>query len=262
MQTLTPDAQQHLDQYLQVVRLSLRGTGLEADEVEADVREHIATALESEEAPVPRPVLERVLERLGPPAVWVPDEELPAWRRWARRLVRGPEDWRLAYLCFGLFVLSLVTAPFGGVVFDIAAYFAGRAAHAAAREQGTALGARRWLIYPPLVFISLAIGLAIFAGPVPPLAVWGIEEGGFLRLAGGDAASSWESRLAVQSAFVAVAAGAWWLLLAALAVRYLDGFRSLLLPLAEGLERRHLVRFGVLAVVLALTGTAVIVAVA
>jgi hypothetical protein len=259
MQTLTPDAQQHLDQYLQVVRLFLRGTGLPAEEVEADVREHIATALESEEAPVPRPVLERVLERLGPPAVWVPDDELPAWRRWARRLVRGPEDWRLAYLCFGLFVLSLATAPFGGVVFDIAAYFVARAAHAVAREQGVALGARRWLIYPPLVFISLAIGLVIFAGPVPPLAVWGIEEGGFLRLAGGDAGRLREGRLAVHASFVAIVAGTWWLLVAVFAARYLHGFRSLLLPLAERLERRHLVRFAACAALLAVAGAAVLV---
>lgn len=96
MQMLTPDAQQHLDRYLQVVRLSLRGTGLEATEVVADVREHIATALEGEEAPVARPMLERVLERLGPPAVWVPDEEAagmethgPAARPGARGLAAG-----------------------------------------------------------------------------------------------------------------------------------------------------------------------------
>lgn len=262
MQTLTPDAQQHLDQYLHVVRASLRGTGLEAAEVEADVREHIATALEGEEAPVARPVLERVLQRLGPPAVWVPDEELPLWRRTVRRLVRGPEDWRLAYLCFGLFVLSIATAPIGGVVFDIAAYFLARAAHAVAREQGVPLGARKWLIYPPLVFISSAIGLLIVAGPIPPLAVWGIEEGAFLRLAGAGSTLSSAGRWQVNGGFLAIAAGTWWLLVAWLAARHLPGVRSLVLPLADRLERRHLVRFGAFAALLALTGAAVIVAAA
>jgi hypothetical protein len=261
MQMLTPDAQQHLDRYLQVVRLSLRGTGLEAAEVEADVRDHIATALEGEEAPVARPVLERVLERLGPPAVWVPDEELPAWRRTVRRLVRGPEDWRLAYLCFGLFVLSIATAPIGGVVFDIAAYFLARAAHAVAREQGVPLGPRRWLVYPPLVVISLAIGLVILVGPVPPLAVWGIEEGGFLRLAGGDRTLSWAGRLQVNGSFTALAAGTWWLLAAVFAARHLEGFRSLLLPLAERLERRHLLGFAAFGALLAVAGVGVLVTV-
>jgi hypothetical protein len=128
MNALTPDAQQHLERYLHAVRLSLRGTGVPADDVEADVRDHIASALESEAPPVAASALERVLERLGPPAVWVPDGELPHWRRVVRRLAQGPEEWRLAYLCFALTVAGVLTAPFGGVVLLAAAYFLARAA--------------------------------------------------------------------------------------------------------------------------------------
>jgi hypothetical protein len=261
MPTLTADAQQHLDQYLQGVRLSLRGTGLEAAEVEADVRDHIASALENEEAPVARSVLERVLEKLGPPAVWVPDDELPAWRRVVRRLARGPEEWRLAYLCFGLFVLGLATAPFGGMVLEIAAYVLGRAAHTLAREQATPLGARKWLINPPLVLVALSIALFLITGPLPPLAVWGIDQRGFLGLAGGGAPlSSWQE-IQLYAGVMAAAAGIWWLLVAAVGARRIEGLRALLLPLADGLQRRHLAWLGALAGILVAAGLAVVVSV-
>jgi hypothetical protein len=261
MPTLTADAQQHLDQYLHGVRLSLRGTGLEAAEVEADVREHIASALEGEAVPVARPVLERVLERLGPPMAWVPDEELPGWRRVVRRLAKGPEDWRLSYLCFGLFALGLVTAPFGGMLFGIAAYFVGRAACAVAGDQGAALGARKWLIYPPLVFLSLSIALLIVTGPLPPLAVWGIEGNGFVNAFGREEALSASGRLWVYMSAMAAATGLWWLLVAAFGASRVNGLRSLLLPLANGLQRRHLVWLGGLGALLVAVGVGVLVSV-
>ena len=123
------------------------------------------------------------------------------------------------------------------------------------------LGARKWLIYPPLVIISLSIGLLIVAGPVPPLAVWGIEEGGFLRLAGADRALSWAGRLQVNGGFAGDRRRD---LVAARRMRsrarHLHGFRSLLLPLADRLERRHLVRFGAFGALLAAAGLGVLVA--
>jgi hypothetical protein len=242
--TLTPEAQRTLDRYLQAVRLTTRGTGLPAAEVEADVREHIASALESEAAPVDDPALARVLERLGPPGVWVPDEEVSAWRRTVRRLAQGPEDWRLAYVCFGLMALGAVTAPFGGLVLMIPAYFLARAARALAREQGTELGARRWLIDPALWSFALPFALLLLTGPVPPLLVWGISEDGFLRLAGVSGRGDTPRSIGVYAAMTAMAFGAWWMLIAAVGAATLEALRQLLLPLAEGLRRRHLATLG------------------
>jgi hypothetical protein len=243
--TLTPEAQRTLDRYLQAVRLTTRGTGLPAAEVEADVREHIASALESETPPVDDPALARVLERLGPPGVWVPDEEVSAWRRTLRRLARGPEDWRLAYVCFALMALGAVTAPLGGMVLMIPAYFLARAARALAREQGTELGARKWLIDPALWSFALPFALLLLTGPVPPLLVWGIEEEGFLRMAGVSAGADAVLRTGVYAAMTAMAAGAWWMLIAAVSAATLEPLRQVLLPLAERLRRRHLAWLGV-----------------
>lgn len=257
MTMFTPDAQQQLERYLHAVRLSLRGTGVEAAEVEADVREHIASALEGEAAPVAASALERVLERLGPPAVWVPDEELPPWRRTVRRLAQGPEEWRLAYLSFALMIVGALTVPFGGVVLLAAAYFLARAAHTNAREQGKPLGARKWLIYPALVWFALPMAVLLLTGPVPPLAgVWGIDEGGFLRLAHVTGDTGTVERVRLYAAMTALAAGIWWMLIAAAAAVGLRGLQAVLVPLADGLRRRHLAWLGLFGFVCAATGAA------
>ena len=69
----TAEATARLESYLLRVRLALRGVpGVSADEVEADIRDHVATALRPVAAPVPLDRLEPVLEALGPPSGWRP----------------------------------------------------------------------------------------------------------------------------------------------------------------------------------------------
>lgn len=97
--TLTLEAQHRLDRYLQEVRLLLHGaTGVDASEVERDIREHIETELREAVSPVSPEELENVLRRLGSPGGWVDESDVPPWRRALARLYLG-EDWRLAYLC-------------------------------------------------------------------------------------------------------------------------------------------------------------------
>ena len=48
----------------------------------------------------------------------------------------------------------------------LASYFAARADVALARERGEALGARRWLVYPPMVVVSLVLFLALWIASV------------------------------------------------------------------------------------------------
>jgi hypothetical protein len=190
---LTPEAQAHLDDYLTDVRTAVTGhASISPDEIEQDVRDHVAVALEGTAQPVGPLQVAAVLDRLGPPGQWVADERRSVWKYLADRLkpvghkaveqikalpgeayqagrglaarVRGmPRDWRLAYVTLGLLVLGLIFPPL-----LIASYFVARADVALAREKGEALGARRWLVYPPLVIVSVVLFLALAFWPIGP----------------------------------------------------------------------------------------------
>lgn len=195
MTAFTPAAEARLHDYLTQVRQALYAhPDVSPDDVEADVREHVATEFAGLARPVTLSELETVLARLGPPTQWANAgaasqagrrAEPFDWRGFVggvrRRVLgvpatlwKGPEDWRLAYLTFGLTLLTVPTAGLSLIV----AYFLGRAAVELAKEKGEPLGARRWLVYPVLVAVSLplllalAIGPAVAAGKVAAEARW------------------------------------------------------------------------------------------
>ena len=114
---------------------------VEAAEVEQNVLEHVELALARRRCPSGTDSLAAVLEQLGPPERWLPDEERPAWRRTMDRLMTGPEDWRLAYLSFGLTTLMIVTLPIGGILLLLPAFLLSRAWVALIEERGETLGA-------------------------------------------------------------------------------------------------------------------------
>jgi hypothetical protein len=190
---LTPEAQAYLDDYLADVRSAVTGhASVSPAEIEQDVRDHVYAALEGVENPVRAPQVAAVLDRLGPPAQWVGDERRSIWKYLADKVkpvghkaleqikalpgeayqagrgvvghIRGlSQDWRLAYVAFGLFALGLVLPPL-----LIASYLVARADVSLARERGESLGARRWLVYPPLLLISIALFLALVIWPILP----------------------------------------------------------------------------------------------
>jgi hypothetical protein len=182
---LTAAAEARLGAYLDQVRAVLaRAPGVSADEIAADIREHIEHELEGAARPVGLGDLEAVLARLGPPAGWVPSSRgsapAPAgpgfpgirpylrerWRVAREVLWRGPHDWRLAYLAFGLFAVGVLAFPLFPL-FLVLSYVLARAGLAAAREQGVEVGpARGWLLYPPVALVSTALLLAVVAVPV------------------------------------------------------------------------------------------------
>jgi hypothetical protein len=200
MTTFTPEAEARLDEYLRQVRAALaRDPEVSPDEIEADVREHIDAEFRSAVRPVTATELEAVLVRLGPPQTWaagtaagrsakeVAVGDLTAFGRWLRlrargvldALWRGPEDWRLAYLTFGLFVLGVLTVPIAvGALLLLAGYILGRATVELAKEKGAPLGARRWLVYPSILAVSLPLFLAVMLWPVvaAPTAVGEVNE--------------------------------------------------------------------------------------
>ena len=80
MTELTPEAQNALKAYLERVRVSLRGTSMDADEVERDVREHIDEALNGRSEPVSAGNLSGVLERLlSGDTCPNPVHDMPSW---------------------------------------------------------------------------------------------------------------------------------------------------------------------------------------
>jgi hypothetical protein len=187
---LSPDAAARLDDYLRQVRAALAGAAdVTPGEIEADIREHVENELRGAPRPVPVGALEAVLTRLGPPSQWGAGDDPSLLRRaWhlirarlrtAREAVwRGPEDWRLAYLSFGVFAVGVLTV----VAFPVCllvSYLLARAGVAAAREKGAELGAaRKWLLYPPLVVVSTALTVVVVALPVAAGIAAGAEVAG------------------------------------------------------------------------------------
>lgn len=256
---LTPSARQRLDDYFRGLRHSLRrASPAEADDVEQSVREHIEIALAGVPSPVGGEQLAEVLDRLGAPDGWVPADERTLAERTVQqvreRLRSGPDEWRLAYLTFGLFLAALLLMPIGvGFFLMIASFLASRAYAELMESKQEPAGARRWLVYPA-IGLFLAIATAIFVvGPAGPVLAWGIEEEGFLRLLeqSGLRAPYHEAQFVAGSA--AAAFGTWWVLASVLGMVFLPVIRFIFKPLLNRMRRTHflgLTIIGVLALVL------------
>ena len=304
--------------------------GVSPEEIEADVREHVGNELRGAPRPVGVAALEGVLTQLGPPDQWASGEHPSTLRRvgcmirehlrhasevardrlrhagevacvrfrGARERLRGvreailggPEDMRLAYLSFGVFAIGVLTV----VLFPLAlvvSYFLSRAGIALAREKGIPLdGGRKWLLYPPVVLVSIGLFVAVaFGPPVAALAAGGelVEDADrreHWELAGkprdvlphrmwrmkhpeatttldkvldqfpGDSESRW--RLAAGFAGVGVFS-AWFLILSTLATIFPTTARSVFCPLFDNYRRGRGVWLAVLALlVLVIWGVA------
>ncbi len=248
---MTPAARERLDNYLQRMRTELRGTRtVVADEVEQSVREHIEIALATAQTPVVATEVIGVLDRLGPPERWLADEERPMWRRALNRLRSGPEDWRLAYLAFGLFLASILFLPIGGFLLLIPAMLVSRAYIEFSRDRGEPLGARRWLVYPSIaIMLAFAVGLLIVGPPLPLMAL--AFDPRFEPMFDVPQTQAGEVRFVFGMGGVLF--GSWWIIAAAFCAAFLRPIRFVFAPLLDGLQRKH---FAVLAVIGALVAAA------
>ena len=78
----TPEAQDTLERYQARVNAVFRAhPSVNADELEREIQFHIEAELSGAPAPITAPRLHEVIERLGDPRQWVPDEELAACSR-------------------------------------------------------------------------------------------------------------------------------------------------------------------------------------
>jgi hypothetical protein len=245
---MTPAARERLDNYLQRMRNELRGTrSVVADEVEQSVREHIEIALAQAQAPVGATEVIGVLDRLGPPERWLADEERPAWRRIMDRLREGPDDWRLSYFAFGLFLASIVFLPIGGILLLIPAMLVSRAYIELVRDRGETLGARRWLVYPSIaVVLAFAVGLMIVGPPLPLMAMM-LDDDGFEQVL--DIPHSRAGQIRFLFGLGGVMFGSWWIIAAGFCAAFLRPIRFVFAPLLDAVRRRH---FAVLALIGAL----------
>jgi hypothetical protein len=247
---LTADAQKCLDAYLGEMRASLAGCpSVDSSDVERDVMEHIDNSLSEAPTPVDSPALDAVLDQLGSPSQWIPEEEL-SWgrklrfeaRRVLTRLYSGPEDFRLAYLSIGLFALAilLTTADAGSawVLICVGFSFLFARAALAAESASQQLGAQRWLLYPVLilVYVPLALGLLLWTvGPTPPLA----------DLLHGEVEPLGRFPFEMLAAHLTVTSTAlWWLLLGLVVWRWPALARNTFHPFADGFGGRHGVLLG------------------
>jgi hypothetical protein len=242
MNDLTPAARERLDSYLQRLRSELHGTrSVVAEEVEQGVREHIEIALAGAQAPVGATEMIAVLDRLGSPERWLADEDRPVWRRVIAKLRSTPDDWRLAYIAFGLFLASIVFLPIGGVLLLIPAMFVSRAYIELARGRGEPLGPRRWLVYPSIaVVLAFATGVLIIGPPLPVMAL-GLQDvngaDGFEQIF--DVPQSAAGQIRFLFGMGAVLFGSWWIIAAAFCAAFLRPIRFVFAPLLDGLRRKH-----------------------
>jgi hypothetical protein len=257
MVTLSDEAKGHLDRYLKRVQRALRGhASVDAADVERDVLSHIDAELEGQPQPVAASALAAVLDRLGPPNTWLPADEMPHWKRVLDRLRDGPEDWRLAYLSLACFAIGVVWFPrFPGLpllkpVLLAASFLLARAALALLDEHDEPVGARRWLLYPPLVAWYAAGVAALLAWPVP-LA---------LNLVDRDLRDLGAPMGPLSLSIAAIATGIWWSVLGLALARQHQLVATVLWPFTDGFERRRALWLSLTGVIVAAAGTAVLLA--
>jgi hypothetical protein len=243
---MTQEARQRLDQYLHQVHTALSGCrSVSAEEVERDIREHIALEFESTTDAVSVGQLDPVLARLGRPDQWVPQQEPPLWRRVLLRLRRGPEDWRLAYLVLILLVVGFVFPPLLLYVLPLT-WLMSRAALAVARDRNESLGPQRWFLYPSLVIVNAGLVLILLLGPTLLAAaigesLWhgdpawpGAAEKGYRQLY-----SSPEAKLTFVALVIGGATAVWWVVLGVILSIWPATVQAVFRPFAEGFGRRH-----------------------
>jgi hypothetical protein len=254
MIAFTSDAQAYLDRYLRQMKAALSGSrSVDPQEVERDVLGHIEAELPDNE-PVTLDSLHSVLNRLGSPNQWLAVEELPLWRQVLLRLRSGPEDWRLAYLTFACFVVGPLLGPIGPL-FLLASFPLARATLTSLDERDAPIGARRWLIYPPLVLWYASFALLLLFWPVGGT-VAALNDVSFWRFS---TALLRDPRVheflrptaVILAAVLILGVGLWWMILGLLLTRAERLVRAAFRPFADRFERRHAMRLAVSGLALA-----------
>lgn len=157
------------------------------------------------------------------------------------------------YLALGLFVGCPLLGPVAPLAF-FASILVARAGLALLDEQGEPAGARRWFLYPPLVFIYVDLAvvavilppgilLALAADPNLPAELHPMRDFFF----GGLPDPLWLS----ATLLIAAAAGTWWLGLGLALAGFRRAVRWVFWPFADWFERRHGLRIALVGLAIA-----------
>lgn len=235
---LTGPAEDYLREYLDRVRRSL-GSGVEAADVEAGIREHIDTELASRSLdraaePATREDIALVIERLGPPESWdergAENDALLSGPAPMGQPPRSASHRLLPLLGFGLILLGLAlafTARWGGLGWLL---IAGGSVTVRAAAPATGTDAADRLLeladgwWRGFTFVA-ALGLLL----APAVLSWasaqigGVLEAPLSAWLGADAGSPGARSISYWLGVAAVAAfasGGWWVLVGGLVRRY------------------------------------------
>ena len=236
MINLSDSAKKCLDKYLQQVRNHLRGCKkVDADEVERNVIEHIESEFEAATAAVSFEELDTVLQRLGSPRQWIPEEEIPWWRKTILRLRTGPEDWRLAYISFGLLIAGFIILP-SFIVLLPASFIVARAVLSETADSSE-LKAQKWLIYPSLIIVYSFVLSCLLAWPPLVLPVAAYEWEHNVRSSYPQFADDLHYWIMATS-FIIAGLGLWWIILGGMLLKWRRFLPMLFKPFAGWFSRK------------------------
>ena len=177
MKELSENAKQRLDKYINEVKFSLKGCkSVEPDDIIADIYEHIEGELAEIDEPICIDDIEAVLKKLGSPSQWVADEDISWWRKIFLRLQNGPDDWRLAYISFGIFVLAMATmvTGLGFLIFLPISFYISRMTLGLIKDEGEAVN-QKILLYPSLIVTYVILACCLLGWPIA--ALFGVADG-------------------------------------------------------------------------------------
>jgi hypothetical protein len=223
--TFSGEASQHLERYLEEMRASMSQSEHDGvAEIEQDIRDHIEAELGERPSPISADELDAVLARLGSPAQWGAGSA-------AAVAVPHPisnEDW-LAYASSALLLVGFAVPILWPVSFLLARWVLARI-----EQRGEPVGARRWLLYPPLAVVSIAIALFILFWPFGAFAELGM-------MVARNAGLPTHERLPhfVTLAVTFGCLGAYWIIVGVIAGSGERLVRSVFHPFAGRFRRRH-----------------------
>lgn len=236
---LSLNAQKTLDDYINQVKIYLGCAKLvDAEEIVQNINEHIESELTGLAEPVDSETLGEVLNKLGCPKQWVPEEELSWWKKFALRIRTGPEDWRLAYLSFGLLLSGLLfhSSFLVCVILVTASFFVSRAAMSLS-SYDIQVKAQKWFIYPSMIIVALILACALLLMPLAVLipAAQELESSMMEKYK----ISIDDNYLYVASSLIAMLICLWGILEGIICLAFPSLPRKIFYPLAEWFKRRH-----------------------
>jgi hypothetical protein len=226
MTTLTSEARNRLDEYLGEMRASMAAsTPAEMAEIEQDIRDHVDAELANRSSPAPKEELDLVLDRLGDPRRWASDTAPTGHASLSSNV--SFESW-LAYASAGSMLLFLAAPPLLLISWLLARWALQRI-----EDSGQELGARRWLLYPPILLVVAPVMVITLLWAFAPAG----ELGASLFVLTPPSSPSARTLATVVLALAGL--GAYWIVLGAIAAFGDRLVRFLLYPFAKGFRRRH-----------------------